>query len=306
MHRRRFLGATTVAALGSTVTRCASLRAAGSSAVRIGLVADPQHADLDPLNTRFYRQSITKLGEAVAHFNARELAFCVSLGDFIDKHWQSYDAIFQPLAESRYPFYHVLGNHDFDVADEYKARVPSRLGMQQRYYAIERGAWCFVMLDTTDISLYAHPDTAPQHAEAAAELQRLVSARAGNAKPWNGAVSDRQLQWFESTCQTAAKAERNVVVFAHHPVFPTNDHNEWNSARILEVVSRHRNVVAWLNGHNHAGAFGIHDDVPFITLKGMVETENTNAYSVAHFHADRLEILGCGREPSRELRFRKA
>ena len=57
-------------------------------------------------------------------------------------------------------------------------------------------------------------------------------------------------------------------------------------------------------GHNHAGAFGLRDGVPFITLQGMVETEQTNAYAMAHLYSDRIQLVGQGCEPSRVLPFR--
>ncbi len=303
--RRRFLGAAAAATAASSVAAPAIIRAAGKPLLSIGLVADPQYADRDAWSTRFYRQSIPKLAESVENFNASELAFCVNVGDLIDRDWESFGAILQPLANSRHRFHHLLGNHDFDLAPERKPGVPARLGMKQRYYSIDRGRWRFVMLDTNDISLYAHPEGSTPRAEAVAELHRLEAAGAVNAKPWNGGVSDRQLRWFEASCRTAAETGRRVIVFAHHPVHPTGEHIAWNASRILEVVSRNRNVVAWLNGHNHAGAFALHDDVPFVTLKGMVETEASNAYAVAHLHTDRLELIGHGREPSRELLFRE-
>jgi hypothetical protein len=37
----------------------------------------------------------------------------------------------------------------------------------------------------------------------------------------------------------------------------------------------------------------------------MVETKDTNAFAVAHLHPDRLELVGHGREPSRECVFLK-
>lgn len=213
LPRRRFLATATLAAAGSSGLRPARVRAAGRPTLSFGLVADPQYADVDPAGTRFYRQSIGKLTEAVAHFNGCDLAFGVNLGDLIDRHW---------------------------------------------------------------------------------------------ARTWNGAVSDRQLQWFEATCQTAAQAGQRVIVMAHHPVHPADDHNAWNFPQLLEVLSRNRNVVAWFSGHNHAGALGVFEGVPCLTLRGMVETERTNAYAVVHLHADRLEVVGHGREPSRELPFRGA
>jgi 3',5'-cyclic AMP phosphodiesterase CpdA len=210
----------TIAAASSPFVRSASPQAASQPTVSLGLVADAQYAEAEPLGTRFYRQSVAKLTETVKHFNRLELAFCVGLGDLIDRDWQSYDAILAALAASRHPFHHVLGNHDFEVGGNRKADVPRRLGLTQRYYALERGPWCFVMLDTNDISLYAHPESTPAHAEALVALKRLAATGALNAQTWNGAVSDRQLQWFETTCQSAAKARRRVVVLAHHPVHP--------------------------------------------------------------------------------------
>lgn len=274
-------------------------------ALRLGLVTDVQYADKEPGKTRFYRQSLGKLAEAVEHFNGLDLRWCVSGGDLIDKGWESFDEVFKPLAKSRHAFHHLLGNHDFGVSDELKARVPKRLGLKHRYYSVRENEFCFVMLDTTDVSPYAQAANSQATAEAKAECERLAAAGAINAERWNGAVGERQLKWFDNTCRQAARAGRKVIVFSHHPVYPASIHCEWNSDALLKVVERNRNVVAWINGHDHAGAFGIHDEVPFVTLQGMVETEDTNAFAVAHLHSDRLELVGHGREPSRELRFPK-
>ena len=44
---------------------------------------------------------------------------------------------------------------------------------------------------------------------------------------------------------------------------------------------------------------GIH----YLTVHGMVETRESNAYAVVHVEGDRLEIDGRGREPDRLLDF---
>ena len=281
------------------------LRAARAPELRLGLATDAQFADLAPRQTRFYRRSIAKLAEAVEHFNGLDLDWCVHLGDLIDQQWESLAEVLRPLAKSRHKFHHLLGNHDFEVADEFKPRVPRRLGLKRRYYSLRENGFCCVMLDTTEVSSYVHPEHSKERAAAAAEGERLAATGAINAQPWNGAVGERQLEWFADTCRQAAKAGRKVVVFSHHPVFPANAHNEWNADALLQVVEQNRNVVAWFSGHNHAGAFGLHDDVPFVTLKGMVETADTNAFAVVTLCPDRLELVGIGRETSRELGFRK-
>ena len=125
-----------------------------------------------------------------------------------------------------------------------------------------------------------------------------------SAKPWNGAIGAAQLAWFERECVAARAAGQKVIVLAHHPVFPDNDHNAWNAAEVLQVIDRHPHLVAWINGHNHAGAYGVRSGVHYLTMKGMVETAATNAFATAQILADRLVLTGHGREPSRELGFR--
>lgn len=300
LSRRRFFGA--AAGLAAALPRVS--RAAQGAGFEFGLVADAQYADVDAKGTRFYRESRARLAEAVAAGNARELAFCVHLGDLIDHDWGSFDAITAPLGRSRHRWHQVLGNHDFDVADERKAQVPARLGQPERRTAFDHGGFRFVILDTNDVSTYAHPAGSAAHAAATRELARLEAAKVRQAKSWNGGVGAEQLAWLDRTCAAARTAGLRVIVLAHHPVYPDNVHNAWNAAEVLAVLDRHPHVVAWCNGHNHAGGFGEREGVPFVTLCGMVETRDTTAYAFARVLPDRLVLTGHGREPSRELRFR--
>jgi hypothetical protein len=300
LSRRRFLRTAAAAAAGAPFVG----RGATRGGFEIGLVADAQYAGIDANGTRFYRRSLEKLAEAVEHGNGRDLAFCAHLGDLIDREWGSFDEILRPLGRSRHRWHQLLGNHDFEVRDELKARVPARLGMAGRHGAFDHGDFRFVVLDTNDVSTYAHAAGSAARRAAETELARLEAAKVRQAKPWNGALGAAQLAWFERECASARTAGRKVIVLAHHPVWPDNAHNVWNAAEVLAVIDRQPAVVAWLNGHNHAGAYGERRGVPYLTLKGMVETADTNAYATARILADRLVITGHGREPSRELKFR--
>lgn len=304
LSRRAFIKTATVAAIGAPyIARGA---AAASAGFEIGLVADAQYADVEAKGTRFYRTGPARLGEAVEHFNGRDLAFCAHLGDLIDREWKSFDEITKPLAQSRHHFHHLLGNHDFAVLDELKPQVPGRLAMKQRYNAFDHAGFRFVVLDTNDVSTYAHPAGTPEQTAAAQELARLTAASVQQAKPWNGGIGATQLAWLERTCVEARSAGRKVIVFAHHPVLPAAVDNLWNDREVLELIDRHPHVVAWLNGHYHAGNFVQHNGVPYVTMHGMVETADTTAYATAKILPDRMIITGHGREPSRELVFRSA
>jgi 3',5'-cyclic AMP phosphodiesterase CpdA len=85
----------------------------------IGLIADIQYCDVDPevnlFVKRYFRKSLEKLERAVSSLNAQSVDFNVSLGDYVDRGAESYeavDAIFKRLSK---PAYRVLGNHDFYI-----------------------------------------------------------------------------------------------------------------------------------------------------------------------------------------------
>lgn len=301
MPRRGFVR--TAAALAAGFPFVA--RGATLAKFEFGLVADAQYADIPAKGTRFYRESIGKLGAAVEHFNGRGCAFCVHLGDLIDRDWRSFASIEEPLRKSRPPWHQLLGNHDFEVLDTEKTEVPQRLGMAWRYGSFAHAGVRFAILDTNDVSIYAHAAGSAGQAEAARELARIKAAKLPQAQSWNGGVGPAQLAWLERTCRAAADAGEKVVALGHHPIFPFGNHVIWNAREVLALLARHRHVVAYLNGHNHAGAFGRHEGLPCVTLQGMVETAGTTAYATATLHADRLVLEGAGREPSRELRFRR-
>jgi manganese-dependent ADP-ribose/CDP-alcohol diphosphatase len=300
--RRHFLRTAAIATVSApAISRADSLLPSSI----IGLVADAQFADIEAKGTRFYRQSVGKLSAAIEHFNGRDLAFCVHLGDLIDREWKSFDEITKPLSRSRHRWHQLLGNHDFDVLDELKSGVPKRLGMAWRYGSFDHEFWNFrfVVLDTNDVSTYAHATGSPAQAAAKREFERAKATKLSQAQPWNGAIGPAQLAWFDRTCAEAKAAKKSVIVFAHHPVWPDDQHNVWNSAEVLAVIDRHPNVIAWINGHNHAGNFAERNGTPFLTMRGMVETAGTTAFATLDLHSGVL--TGYGREPSRELRLRR-
>jgi 3',5'-cyclic AMP phosphodiesterase CpdA len=300
ISRRHFLASgATVAVAGPGL-----LTGATEPVVRIGLVADAQYADADPALNRSYRDAIPRLRAAVEHFNRLPLDFCLHLGDLIDRDWSSFEAIFEPLSLSRHRFHQLLGNHDFEVADACKTRVPGRMGMERRHFWIDSGGFRFVLLDSTEISTYAHRAGSVEEGVGVAELRRHQAEGRLQAQPWNSGMGAGQLAWFEAACRDAGKSGLRVMVFAHHPVLPEGGYNIWNNEALLAIIDRHRHVVGWFNGHHHAGAFAERGGAFFVTLCGMVETLDTNAYAVAHLYADRVELIGHGRERSRELRFR--
>lgn len=89
------------------------------------------------------------------------------------------------------------------------------------------------------------------------------------------------------------------------PVYPENSHNIWNDEAVIKELESSGNVVAYFNGHNHAGNYGEKNGIHYVNLKGMLETADTNTYSIIEIYKDRIFIDGYGLEQDRVLRFEK-
>jgi predicted phosphodiesterase len=268
-----------------------------------GLLSDVQYCDRAPAGSRFYRESAKKLATCVEDLNGQQLAFTIHLGDFIDAHAACLDQVLPIYERLSMPHLHVLGNHDFQVETELKASIPEKLGLTSRYYDFGRAGMRFVVLDGGDLSLYAHREGSERHAQAAGRLAELEAAGAPNAQGWNGGVGPKQLRWLKTTLADARSAGEKVIAFCHFPVYPPGAHNLWNDTEVVEILEASGSVVAFINGHDHAGGYAVKNGIHYLTVQGMVETESSTAYAVVHVDDERLEVDGRGRQPDQVLEF---
>jgi hypothetical protein len=94
-----------------------------------------------------------------------------------------------------------------------------------------------------------------------------------------------------------------VILLCHFPLVPDIADNLLNYKEVLLTLGKYQNIIAWFNGHNHAGNYGVYNKTHFVTFRGMVETQNDNSYAFVKVFTDRIEIKGYGREVSRVLPF---
>ena len=265
-----------------------------------GAIADCQYCNVPNRGSRQYSFSAGKLEECIKELNTHDLKFVIHLGDFIDRDYDSFDKVLPTYQSLKMPAYHALGNHDFDVADKWKSKVPKRMGMQARYYDFVLEDWHFIVLDGNDVSFHAYPKDSSEYREAEVYYQenKIQSPK------WNGAVGKEQVAWMRKILEAAEVTAEKVVIYCHFPVYPADPHNLWNAEEIVSILEKFSCVKAYINGHNHKGAYGIKNGIHFLTLKGMVETE-INAYSIISIHHNRLIINGHGRETNRSLLIRE-
>lgn len=303
MNRRRFLALSTIA---STLTKARAETYTGKTQALLsfGLITDVQYADAAPEGERHYRESIPKLKAAAGDLAKENLPFSLHLGDVIDRDFASFAKILPHFEGLGHPVRHLLGNHDFSIADGEKGKVASTLGMPADSYAFTASGVRFVMLDTNEVSTYKYPAGSPRDLEARTVFETLAAAKPNNAEKWNGGVSQNQLAWLKKELAAADAAKTPVIVCGHHPVLPEEGHQAWNNRDILAAIENHPCVRACLCGHNHAGAEATDKGIPCITFKSILHEPGVTAYCVVRLYQDHLVIEGRGREASREIKLR--
>lgn len=266
-----------------------------------GVMADVQYCDCDNAGTRHYRSSIRKLQEAVDTLNQKDIEFVMSLGDFIDRNFSSYDTLNQITDQLKVPLHHAIGNHDYAVDVAHKKEVPKVLGLKKRYYAFEKAGWRFIALDGNYVSIHGTPEGDQRHETAMTMLQELKDKKAPNAYDWNGAVGSEQLQWLEKQLAQAEKKNEKVILFCHFPLTPENGAELlWDAQEVRALLKNKDHVFAYFNGHAHHERYLQDDGLHYLTFAGMVE-EETNAFSIVDVYEDHLEIHGYGQSSDHHL-----
>ncbi|HNW57344.1 MAG TPA: metallophosphoesterase [Bacteroidales bacterium] len=267
-----------------------------------GLIADAQYSDNNPVGTRFYRLSSQKLKEAAESLKRDSADFIINLGDIIDKDFESYKKVLDILRASGVKTYHITGNHDYSVDPKLKNKLPVLQNSKKGYFSFVHEHFRFIFLDGNEISIYSSGNkTAIKQGE-----DTLVSMKARgdiNAMDWNGGMSKNQLTWLNDQLTEATKENEKVFIICHFPVVPENVHNLYNYKEVLSILKNYHNIVAWFNGHNHAGNYGSFNMIHFVTIKGMVETEENNSFALVEVYSDKVLIKGYGREESRTLTY---
>lgn len=81
----------------------------------------------------------------------------------------------------------------------------------------------------------------------------------------DGSMGEKQLRWIERTI--AAHHDELILVFSHHtsktmtaklPNPETPGENQYLGDDLVAMLARHRNVIAWVNGHTHCNEMIAH------------------------------------------------
>jgi manganese-dependent ADP-ribose/CDP-alcohol diphosphatase len=274
----------------------------GKPILSFGIVTDVHYCNENPSGNRFYRASLDKLREALSTFKTSKTDFVVNLGDLIDKNFESYLPVMHILDSSQLKIYSVTGNHDYYIDHKYFKSIPALAGNKSGFYSFVQNGFRFIFLNGNEVSTYSTHNKKIIEA-ANGMIAKLNKKGERNGRDNNGAIGADQIKWLTSQIDEAAAKSEKVFIFCHFPVFPEGEWNLFNDKDILQILNGYRNIIAWFNGHNHAGNYGNFNMIHFVNLKAMVETEKTNSFSIVEVYGNKIWIKGTGREKSQILAY---
>ena len=259
---------------------------AAAPLLRIGLMTDLHYADKEPTKTRFYREALGKLDEAVAQMNREKPALVVELGDFIDQadsvereiEWLK--TMESHFAKLTMPGHYVLGNHC--VGTLTKQEFAQHTKASGGHAVVEAGGVTLLILD----ACFREDGTPYQRKNFNWQDANLPKA---------------ELAWLEGEL---GKAGGPVIVLAHQRLDEDKAHAVRNASEVRALLEKSGKVSAVFQGHSHKNDYQQIAGIHYTTLVAMVEgsgVEN-NGYTMLDVMADgSMRLNGFRRQVNRTL-----
>jgi alkaline phosphatase len=283
--RRAFLRSGALCLAASSSAQLLAAEAAAKPLFRLGLMTDLHYADKESSKTRFYREALGKLDEAVAYFNEHRPARVVELGDLIDQA----DEVDQEIAwlkviEERFarlamPRHYVLGNHCVTTLTKEEFAAHTGLGSRPHTH-FDEGGVRFIILDAC-----YREDGAPYG-------RKNFSWQDANIPP-------AELEWLKARLTDAPGP---VIVLAHQRLDLDAAHAVRNADAVRVVLEQSGKVLAVFQGHSHKNDYQQIAGIHYCTLVAMVEGSglDNSGYALLDVMPDRsLRVHGFRRQVDR-------
>ena len=259
---------------------------------RIGLVTDLHYADKDRSRSRVYRDSLEKLGVALAQFKESKVDFVLELGDFIDRA-RDVETELRYLAVVEKEFercgtdrHYVLGNHCVDTLTkaEFLSHCGQRKSEKEAFYSFDHGELHFVILD------------------ACFRADGVAYGRK-NFEWTDTDIPASEREWLSKDLAATSKP---TIVFVHQRLDVGGHYGVKSGPMVREILAKSSKVLAVFQGHYHNNEHKKIGGVNYVTLAAMVEgafEKKHNAYSVLECFPDGvLRVNGFAWQKDWELR----
>lgn len=253
------------------LSACSSLPAQSIKGDRLKIVQlSDIHFDstLPSVGSRMYGSSQELFQSAIEDINAmKDVDMVVTSGDNITRPSQS--ELFKFIKQAKQikaPFYTTIGNHDVGMLGNSSKRFYFKTLKEQ------------------------YPDTITPEGENTYYISNAIKGYkfifldgvVDSSVTSQGCFLRKQLAWLDKTLSD--NADYKIVLVQHHPVVPPfegGDHWVFNSNEYLNVIDKHKNVVAVLSGHYHCVKASVRNNVAHLSAPALVQYPN--AYRVLTF-----------------------
>jgi len=287
MSRREFIQSSAVfiglAAIGAT--GCGKRLTKDN--ITIGMITDVHYADKETAGTRYYRESLAKVEQAISEFNSVKPDFVIELGDYVDagESLAAETAYLERIEREYEKFdgerHYVLGNHD--LATFSKEQFITGCGARKNYYSFDKGNFHFVVLD----ACYNEDES---------------DYNAGNFDWKESYIPDAEQEWLQTDLEVTKK---KTIVFVHQRLDDDNaSTGVKNAPPVREILEQSGKVLAVFQGHHHSGGYDNINGIHYCTLQALVEQSGleNNSYSVVQIWLDgSIDIKGFGKQKNQEL-----
>lgn len=204
-------------------------------------------------NSRQLTQSISLLQKAVSEVNKSDVDFVIFSGDVIDKTEKTSLVMFAKIVNKlNKPYYIIPGNHDvahflgldkkefFRLVNKFSHNKTSSMPSVK----IMKNGLVFIFMDG---------------------VNQIMPSSAGYYK-------ENDLIWLDK--KLSKYKNNNVVIVQHFPLvepYYRKSHITYKADEYLDVLSKHKNVIAVISGHFHAEGENLRDGVLHISAPSLVE-----------------------------------
>lgn len=241
--------------------------------VKFGLITDLHFAHRKNAGNRNYEQSDDKVRIAMDEFKRHRLDFIIQLGDLKDQGKSKEETIDflkeinSVLGDYNKPIYHVLGNHDMDNISkkDFLSNITSPSECRgKNYYSFKVRGIKFIVLDAN----YRLDGT---------------DYDSGNYNWEEALIPDHEMEWL---AQELKEGNEPIVVFTHQLL--DTDSNIYkglyirNASDVNKLLVQSKRVLAVFQGHHHAGAYSLQDNIHYFTMNGIIEGNlpDNNSYAI--------------------------
>lgn len=281
MNRRVFLKRAACGILTASSIPLISCNNSGS--LRFGIVTDIHYSERESYDSRYFKDSIQKLQDAIHTFRQSDLDFLIELGDFKDQdatpdrdstlaYLDTIEEVFQSFNG---PVYHVLGNHDMDsISKEDFLQRTTNYGKANKksYYSFTVNRIRCIVLD--------------------ANFNEDGSSYDSGNFDWTKAyVSGEQVAWLREELSD----KKPTIVFIHQLLDDFSDIYKAvcvdNASEVVSILENSGCVLAVFQGHHHAGHYSFRNDIHYWTMKGMIEGNLPENNSFAIIEVDKNQNI---------------